>query len=151
MDQTSSRISVSMYDTTSILIHPRRMQANLISRFVALLMLCFSASVLAEVPRLNGWVNDRTGLLTPDEADRIERQLKLFEGLTRHSIVVLTVPGLDGESIESFSMRVARAWGLGSPQFDNGILLTVALKERKVRIELGAGMTRYVSDEKAAA
>jgi hypothetical protein len=62
---------------------------------------------------------------------------------------VLTVRSLEGESIESFSLRVARAWALGQKGLNNGVLLTVAPNERKVRIELGKGMSRYVSDAQA--
>jgi uncharacterized protein len=59
------------------------------------------------------------------------------------------VPTLSGESIETFSSRVANSWGVGYKNLDNGILVTLAMKEQAVRIELGKGMERYISDAKA--
>ena len=65
--------------------------------------------------------------------------LARYEHETSHQIVVLTLPTLQQENIEAYSLRVARAWGIGHKGLDNGILVTVALKERQVRIALGKG------------
>ena len=59
------------------------------------------------------------------------------------------MPTLSGEKIESFSLRVANSWKLGQKGLDNGILVTMAMKERAVRIELGAGMERFISNTTA--
>jgi uncharacterized protein len=68
---------------------------------------------------------------------------------THQQLVVLTIPTLSGEPLETYSLRVANTWGLGYKGFDNGILVLLALQERKVRIELGKGMERYISDAQA--
>jgi uncharacterized protein len=75
--------------------------------------------------------------------------LAVYEVETSHQFAVLTVPSLDGEPIESFSLRVANEWGLGQKGVDNGILITLAMRERSARIELGKGFVRYISDAKA--
>jgi uncharacterized protein len=63
--------------------------------------------------------------------------------------VVLIIPSLGEEKIETFSLRTANVWGLGNKGFDDGILVTLAMKERKERIELGEGMERFISDADA--
>jgi uncharacterized protein len=72
-----------------------------------------------------------------------------YERETSHQIGILLIPTLSGESIKSFSLRVAHSWKVGQKGLDNGILVTVAMDERAVRIELGLGMQRFIS--KAAA
>jgi uncharacterized membrane protein YgcG len=101
------------------------------------------------VPAHKSRVNDYANILDPGQRADLEAQLRAYEKETRHQIAVLTVRSLEGESIESYSLRVAKAWALGQKGLNNGVLLTVAPNERKVRIELGKGMSRYVSDTQA--
>jgi len=98
------------------------------------------------VPPLRGRVNDLAGVLDPEAARRIEARLAAFEQETTHQIAVLTVPGLEGEPIESFAFRVAEVWQLGQKGVDNGILLVVAPRERRARIEVGYGLEGAVPD-----
>jgi uncharacterized membrane protein YgcG len=51
--------------------------------------------------------------------------------------------------MEVFSLRTANSWGIGNKGFDDGILVTLAMKERRARIELGKGMQRFISDADA--
>ncbi|MCP5054894.1 MAG: TPM domain-containing protein [bacterium] len=99
------------------------------------------------VPKLEGRVTDYADLFTNDQRRSMIEKLSDYEKETTHQIVVLTVLNLRGESIETFSLRVAKAWGIGHRGLNNGILVTLALRERKVRIELGLGMERFISNE----
>jgi uncharacterized protein len=101
------------------------------------------------VPILQGRVNDYANLLTSQERARLAADLTNYEKETSHQIAVLTVPSLNGESIEKYSLRVANTWKLGQNGLNNGVILTVAPTERLVRIELGSGMNRFVSDSDA--
>jgi uncharacterized protein len=56
------------------------------------------------------------------------------------------VPTLAGEPIEEFSIRVAEAWKLGTKGRDNGLLVTVAVKDRQFRIEVGGGLEGEIPD-----
>lgn len=103
----------------------------------------------ADVPKLQGRVNDYAGLLQPQARQSLETSLATFERETTHQIVILTVSSLGGESIEAFSLRVAKSWALGRKGLDNGVLVTLVPAEHKTRIELGFGMNRYVSDADA--
>ena len=64
-------------------------------------------------------------------------------------MAVLTVPTLDGEPIEDFSIRVAEAWKLGYQGKDNGILLLIVPPERQMRLEVGYGWEHLVTDARA--
>jgi uncharacterized protein len=96
-----------------------------------------------------GWVVDTAHVLTDSERQRLSTMLADYHQETHHQIVVLTIPTLSGESIESYSMRVVEAWRPGYKGVNNGILVTLALKEHRVRIELGTGMEHYISDVRA--
>lgn len=121
---------------------------------VIISFICFSSFVHAAdnawVPGLDGRVTDVSRVLTSQDREDLTKMLAAYEQQTQHQFAVLIIPTLSGESIESFSLRVAKAWKLGQKGLDNGILLTLAMKERKVRIELGFGMERYIADERAA-
>ena len=56
------------------------------------------------------------------------------------AIVVATVPDLDGDDISAYAKRLFDCWGVGDDTTDNGVLVLVAMAERRVRIELGAGL-----------
>ena len=119
------------------------------------LLIAFSVSLFgtageaAEIPRFSSWVNDYAGVLTSKDRAALEETLAAYENETTHQIAILTVASLEDESIESFSLKVANAWGLGHKRIDNGVLITLAMSEHAVRIELGTGMNRYVSNSDA--
>jgi uncharacterized protein len=104
------------------------------------------AAFAGDVPFLAGRVNDTAGLLHASTVSELEALLRAHEDSTSNQIVVLTVPSLDGEAIEEFSMRVVETWKLGRSDRDNGILLLVARDERNVRIEVGNGLEGDLPD-----
>src|SRR5258708_29486853 len=101
------------------------------------------------VPKLTGRVNDTANVLSESDRERLSDILVKYEQETHHQIAVLTIATLRDEPIETFSLRTFNAWGLGFKGVDNGILITLAMKERRVRIELGKGMQRFISDADA--
>jgi uncharacterized protein len=101
------------------------------------------------VPKLTGRVNDSAHVLSASDGERLSDMLRNYEQETHHQIAVLTIATLGDEPIETFSLRTFNAWGLGLKGLDNGILVTLAMKERRVRIELGKGMQRFISDADA--
>lgn len=121
-----------------------------VSRLLAgiLLALFLPSAVRAqgEVPALQGRVNDYANLIAPDQKQRIEAQLAQFEQQTTNQVAVLTVETLNGEDIEGYANRVARAWALGQKGKDNGVLLLVAHKDRRMRVEVGYGLEPVLTD-----
>jgi uncharacterized protein len=118
-------------------------------RFFAGIIFVFLAAALAsalDVPPLRGRVNDYAGVMSQDQARSLESQLAQFEQETGHQVAVLTVPTLDGEDIEGFSIRVAESWKIGKKGFDNGAILVVAVKDRRLRLEVGYGLEGVLPD-----
>ncbi|HXG53243.1 MAG TPA: TPM domain-containing protein [candidate division Zixibacteria bacterium] len=104
------------------------------------------AAAALEVPPLRGRVNDLAGMLPPERIARLEQRLAAFESETGHQVAVLTIPSLEGDDLESFSIRVAESWKIGQKGFDNGAILLVARDDRKLRIEVGYGLEGVIPD-----
>lgn len=103
-------------------------------------------SPVTQLPILTNRVVDNAHLLdAPTEAALVQK-LAAFQQQSSDQVVVVTVPSLSGEDIESYSNRLFRAWALGQKQEDNGILLVVAPNERRVRIEVGYGLEAIMTD-----
>ncbi|MDJ0869752.1 MAG: TPM domain-containing protein, partial [Myxococcota bacterium] len=98
------------------------------------------------VPALRARVNDTAGLIPAARERRLEDELARFEAETSHQIAVLTVASLEGEPIESFSLRVVEDWQLGQAGADNGLLILVASQDRQARVEVGYGLEGVVPD-----
>jgi len=105
----------------------------------------YSACAL-EVPKLQGYVNDYAGMISPLAKSKIEEKLRAFEQSDSTQIVILTVPSLEGENIEEFGIKVGEAWKIGKKGKDNGILFIVSKQERKIRIEVGYGLEGKLTD-----
>ncbi|GJD30299.1 hypothetical protein PMNALOAF_1545 [Methylobacterium adhaesivum] len=97
-------------------------------------------------PALSGRVVDAASLLAPQDRAGLEGKLKAHEDKTSDQLVVATVPDLQGLTVEEYANRLFRHWGLGQKKTDNGVLLLVAPKDRKVRIEVGYGLEGALTD-----
>lgn len=119
---------------------------KLILLFV-LLVCCLPVTAYSlDVPRLQGYVNDYAGMISPSAKLKIEQGLKAFEQSDSTQLVILTIPSLEGENIEEFSIKVAEAWKIGQQQKDNGIILVVSKQDRKIRVEVGRGLEGKLTD-----
>jgi uncharacterized protein len=103
-----------------------------------------------DVPPLTGRVVDLAHVLSGQETAQLSDQLKAHEEKTGNQVAVLILPSLEGEPLEEFSHRVATTWKLGQTGTDNGVLLTIALRERKLRIEVGYGLEGTLTDLRSA-
>lgn len=114
--------------------------------FLALILPIFSYAQLA-VPELWGMrVHDEAKVLSPAFVSQLEHTLKTHEDSTSNQIAVLIVPSLGDEIIEEYTLKVAEAWKLGQENKDNGVLLFIAINDRKVRIEVGEGLEGPLPD-----
>ncbi len=95
---------------------------------------------------LSGRVVDDAGIIDPAQRQQLVQKLADFEAKSSDQVVVVTVPSLNGEDIETYANRLFRAWALGQKQENNGILLLVAPNDRKVRIEVGYGLEGTMTD-----
>jgi uncharacterized protein len=117
--------------------------------FLCLLLVPAPAWAL-DVPMLTGRVVDLAHVLPAPTVEALTARLKTHEDSTSNQISVLVLPSLEGEPLESFSHRVATTWKLGQKGTDNGVLLLVAMKERKIRIEVGYGLEGTLTDARSA-
>jgi uncharacterized protein len=113
----------------------------------ALVLLAFASLALAQTfPKLTGRVVDDAHLLSPEQAQDISNQLAQLEQDSGRQLVVVTVPDLQGYPIEDYGYRLGRTWGIGSKESNDGALLIIAPKERKVRVEVGYGLEPVLTD-----
>ena len=120
---------------------------GVVSTVSSILALTFASLVSAlDVPPLTGRIVDLAQVLPAGVAAGLTHELEVHETKTGNQVAVLVLPSLDGEPLESFSHRVATTWALGKKGTDNGVLLLIALRERKVRIEVGYGLEGTLTD-----
>lgn len=120
---------------------------RLVLLILALYPLWFALDCQAiEVPQLTSRVNDYANMMSPSARARIESELAALEQSDSTQIVILTIPSLEGEVMEEFSIRVAEAWKIGQKEKDNGVILIVAAKEKRIRIEVGRGLEGKLTD-----
>ena len=122
------------------------------ARWLACLALALAAggAFAADVPYLTGRVVDNAEILAPATRDKLTAALKAHEDASTDQIAVLTVPTIAGEAIEQYATRVFDAWKLGQKGKDNGVLVIVVPKDRKMRIEVGYGLEGTLPDVAAA-
>lgn len=97
-------------------------------------------------PRL---VNDLAGLLDGGQAEALERKLVAYNDSTSTQIAVVIESTIEGDDVFDYSYRLARAWGIGQKEKDNGILIFVASEDRKLYILTGYGAEGFLPDAMA--
>lgn len=115
---------------------------------LALCLTCLLPVARAEpaFPALTGRVVDNANLLSPADEQTLTEELKQLEEKSSDQLVVVTLPSLQGYTIEDFGYQLGRHWGIGTKELNNGVLLIVAPNERKVRIEVGYGLEPILTD-----
>jgi len=114
--------------------------------FLLLLFLPYSGFTAADIPYLTGRVNDNAEILSETTRQLLSSILSEHEDRTSNQIVVLTVPTINGESIEQYASEVFEAWKLGQKDKDNGVLIVVVPDDRRMRIEVGYGLEATLTD-----
>lgn len=108
-----------------------------------------SPATTRPLPALTGRVVDNADILPASVEARLTAQLEALEKATTDQLVVVTVPGLEGEPIEALGRRLGNGWGIGQKGIDNGVLLIVAPTDRRARIEVGKGLGGLLTDQRA--
>ena len=127
----------------------RRFRLLLALQWCLAVFLFAGHSFALKVPPLEGRVNDLAQLLSRDAEQKINQQLIAYEKTTGHQLAVLTIPSLEGDPLEDFSIRVVEAWQLGKKGKDDGVLVLVVSKDHKMRIEVGYGLEGVLPDAAA--
>ncbi len=117
--------------------------------FYILPVLVYSLSFgqdLAERPHPPKLVNDFANVLDDREELTLEKKLVAYNRKTSTQIAVVTINSLKGNEIGDYSFRLAEEWGIGGKGKDNGVLILVALEDRKMFIATGYGLEGVLPD-----
>jgi uncharacterized protein len=118
-------------------------------RALLILLPILASPALASGPKfppLTGRVVDDAGVLSASTQTELTDMLADHERATGEQVVVVTLPSLQGYTIEDYGYQLGRHWGIGQKGVNNGVLLIVAPKEHKVRIEVGYGLEGTLTD-----
>lgn len=106
-------------------------------------------AAVEEFPQPKGHINDFGQLLTNEEKRLLSDIAAEFEKRTTNQLAVVTVETLSPyESIEPYATKLFNTWGIGQKDKNNGVLLLITVKERKVRIEVGLGLEKALPNDK---
>jgi uncharacterized protein len=120
------------------------------NKFLFVSFVVFSQSAISVVraerviPELSGPVIDEVGLLNSEEANQIANLIRALQPQVQAQVWIFSE--LDGEPIEGLSIRAAEKWKLGTAKNDNGLLILVAVTDRRMRIEVGQGLEGDIPD-----
>ncbi len=92
----------------------------------------------------NKYINDFAKVIDSADAERIKKSLESVEDQTGIEICVVTINSIQDYqgtdvNFEKFATELFNNWGIGKKDKNNGVLLLAAIKDRKIRIELGSG------------
>lgn len=121
-------------------------------RFIIIACLCVQSAFLfaLDIPPLNGPVNDYAHIFSASETQELNAYLYSIDRQSDLQIAVLTIPSLEGESLEDYSIRVAEKWQIGQKGKDSGVILVIAAQDRKLRIEVGYGLEDRITDAQSS-
>lgn len=143
----SSRPPLSLWGGREVIWQARMKHTISAALIILALVLILTPSAHAlDVPKLTGYVNDYAGMISSQAKTTLEQELRAFEQSDSTQIVIVTIPSLQGEVLEEFSIKIADAWKIGQKGKDNGVIFLVSKEERKLRVEVGRGLEGKLTD-----
>jgi uncharacterized protein len=119
---------------------------KVLAGLLALFYLLTPALAAPTFPALTGRVIDNANVLSDSTEFDLNNKLAALENKTSRQLVVVTLPSLQGYEISDYGYQLGRAWGIGEAKLNNGVLLIIAPKEHKARIEVGYGLEPILTD-----
>lgn len=112
-----------------------------------LAVLMRGTAIAQDLPTLTQPVNDLAHVIDADSAAQMDQRIRALQAATKDAIVVATVDTFAPyASIEEYAVHLFERAGIGSREKDNGILIVLAVRERRVRIEVGYGLEEWITD-----
>jgi uncharacterized protein len=113
----------------------------------ALLTVAAGHPAAQSLPSLTKPVNDVAGVIDQASAAELDRRIRMLQAASSDVVVVATVPTIAPfATIEDYAVRLFEQAGIGTRAQDNGLLIVLAVEERRVRIEVGYGLEQFVTD-----
>ena len=109
---------------------------------------CVSSSPALDLSSLKpqGYVSDFAGVVDTASREALERYAKQLEATTGVQLAFVTLRSLEGEPIEDVANELFRRWGVGRKETNEGLLLLLAIEDRKSRLEVGYGLEPHLPD-----
>lgn len=92
------------------------------------------------------FINDYASILSAKDKNSLEVIISNFEKQTSNEIAVVIIPSLDGDTVENVAQNIFTKWGIGKKDKNNGVLLLIAIAERRTRIHTGYGVEGDLTD-----
>jgi len=117
-------------------------------RLVVAAGLCAAAALAVDWKALRpeGYVSDFAHVVDASSKERLEAYCANLRRASGVQLALVTIPSLEGEPIEDVAITIARAWGVGQKGQDSGILLLLAIQDRRSRLEIGYGLEAILPD-----
>jgi uncharacterized protein len=112
----------------------------------AFLLFLTNTAAAFEPPVPTGYVVDMADKLSQDQIKDLNVKLKNISDTTSNQFAALIIPSLNGESIDDVAYKTFNTWKVGKAGLDNGVLIVIAVAERKSRIETGKGVGGDLTD-----
>ncbi len=122
---------------------------RILALLVCAVLFCLPISAATLPNATSYFVNDYADVLSDSDQKAMEQQLTALQRSTSAQLVVVTIATLDGEELSDYSLKLARKWGIGDKEKNNGVLLLFVKDEERVRIEVGRGLEGALPDSKA--
>jgi len=103
----------------------------------------------SDIPNFSAPIVDSANIFSANVESALNQSLESFRLTSGPQVAVLTVSSTGNQSIEDFSIDVARKWKLGDKKRDDGVLLVIAFEDRELRIETGSGIEGELTDIEA--
>lgn len=120
------------------------MKKIIILSFLALITLVGYGQEFPAKP--NTLVNDYTNTLSNEQKQALERKLVAFDDSTSSQVAVVIMKSVGDYDINDYTQKLARAWGVGNKDKNNGVVLLVAMGDRKLSIQTGYGVEGALPD-----
>jgi uncharacterized protein len=122
-----------------------------VARLIAAVMCLLIGTTLAaqSLPAITAPVNDFAKVIDPASAAELERMIRTLQAATGDVVVVVTVPTVEPYAdVREYAVKLFenQGRGIGEKGKDNGLLILLALKERRVWIEVGYGLEQWITD-----
>ena len=88
----------------------------------------------------SGYVNDFAGVLDPTTVAQLTNICQQIDDKAHAQIAVVTIKSLDGDDIDDYAVNLFKAWGIGPKSNDHGVLILVAVEDRRYRTEVAMGL-----------
>ena len=108
------------------------------------------SSTAASLPEFTAPVVDAIERVSPAVETQINSELISFQQSGGPQIAVAVIDTTNNATLENYSIDLARSWGIGDKEKDNGVLVLIALEDRTLRIEVGSGVEGELTDITAA-